>query len=75
MEPYIAREIKRNYKEQYNDDDINFLIWMTNIEKIVYNKLNAALDEIPDEDYRLNYENKITYEEMAKIVIKNNRYY
>lgn len=72
MEPYIARYIKDNYRDHYDDDYINFLIWMTNIEKIVYAKINSQLDDLPDEDYYNYYEDGVTYDNMAKMVIKNN---
>ena len=72
MEPYIARHIRNYYKDIYDDEYINFLIWMSNIEKIVYAKIKCSLDDIPDEDYYVCFEDGVTYENMAKLVIKNN---
>jgi len=66
--------LKEMFKNNERITYINFLIWMTNTEKIVYAKIESRLDDLPDEDYYSYYEDGVTYDNMAKIVIKNNSY-
>ena len=72
IEPYIVRYIRINHiKQQFDNDDVNFLNWMTQIENIVYFKLGLSLDDLPDEMYRIQFDNETTAEYMANTVIDN----
>lgn len=69
----------KSYKEYFisktkelNNDDYEFINWMNLIEYIVENKLGLKLLDLPDEMYRVYFEDGITYEKMAKMVIDNN---
>jgi len=69
-EPYIIRYVKRNNKFEYNKDEIDFLNWMTIVENLVHSKTDITLDDLPDEDYRTNFDNKLSTSDMALIVLK-----
>jgi hypothetical protein len=45
--------------------------WKKIINDIVFISIGYILDDLPDEDFRINYDNGIYYGDMAKIVIDN----
>ena len=49
-----------------------FFSWRSKVEKIVYNNLKVFLDDLPDENYRINFENGVSAQTMAEIVLSNN---
>jgi hypothetical protein len=51
----------------------NFFSWRSRVEKIVYDNLKVFLDDLPDENYRINFENGVSVQTMAEIVLSNNR--
>jgi hypothetical protein len=51
----------------------NFFSWRSRVEKIVYDNLKIFLDDLPDENYRINFENGVSAQTMAEIVLSNNR--
>jgi len=52
-----------------NDANTLFMDWMNKVYEIVYNKLEISLDDLPDENYRISFENNMTPPNMANIVI------
>jgi hypothetical protein len=52
----------------------NFFSWRSRVEKIVYDNLKVFLDDLPDENYRINFENGVSAQTMAEIVLSNNRF-
>ena len=54
-----------NTNISYYDD------WINIVEYIVYSELNLALRDLPDENYRVNYDVGVYPDHMAKIVISN----
>jgi hypothetical protein len=50
---------------------MEFKIWLRNVEIIVNKKLKLKLCDLPDEDYWINWNNKLSYEKMADIIIKD----
>ena len=48
-----------------------FKKWKFMVEKIVYLVTDFKLDDLPDENYHINYENGMHVCDMAKIVILN----
>ena len=70
-EPYIVRHIRDKPDEHFDYDKINFLVWMTNVEKIVLSKINLTLDDLEDELYRINFDEGMSSNSMSKIVLKN----
>jgi len=71
IEPYIARHIKYHNKKKFCNNDIDFLIWMTKVESSVYSKLNFTLNDLPDEDYWVHFENKTSVDKMVDIIVTN----
>jgi predicted metal-dependent hydrolase len=55
-------------------DDRVFVRWMQKVEEHVKNKTGIALIDLPDEMYRTHHEDNLDSENMADIVLKNNRY-
>jgi len=51
-----------------------FTEWMGKVDNIVYEVLEIYTYDLPDEEYRINYDNGMPPEIMANIVIKNNDY-
>ena len=66
--PYSERYIRMNNRTNL---DIDFLNWMTEVENYVYSQINLSLDDLPDELYRINFDQGTTPEEMAKVVLDN----
>lgn len=52
-------------------DDEAFSKWMDLVEKQVFKKLQLMLRDLPDENYRISFEDKISAHEMATIVIND----
>ena len=52
---------------------MSFEKWKFMVDGIVYLILGFRLDDLPDENYHINYENGIHVCDMAKIVITNNK--
>lgn len=52
-------------------ENIKFYRWMDQVETKVFNKIQYYLMDLPDENYRINYENGMTTDEMSSIVLKN----
>ena len=74
LEPYIARHIKKNHKVKFDEEDINFLNWMTEVEKLVFAK-GYTLDELNDEGYQMmkshwmNLEKEKSVKNMAECIL------
>ena len=45
--------------------------WMNSVAAIVYIKIKLDLQDLPDEDYRLNFDDGVSSTTMAKIIIEN----
>lgn len=54
--------------------DTKFVQWINRVEKDVKKVLGCHLLDIPDEDYRMFFENGGSPRDMADYVIQNNRY-
>ena len=63
---YITSQIISN-------ETISFKSWKEQIENEIMCKLNVSLDDLPDENYHINYENGMSVDEMINIIIENNR--
>lgn len=50
---------------------MDFKTWLKKVDMLVYKKLNLHLKDLPDEDFCINYDNKITCVEMADKIIKD----
>ena len=57
-----------------NDDKSNedslYIEWMIKVEKIVYESVQMYLDDLPDENYRINFDDGMCHEDMARIVLR-----
>jgi hypothetical protein len=51
---------------------MTFEQWKKQVENIVYTEIQCYLDDLPDENYKLNYNYNVSPEVMAQIVINNN---
>jgi len=45
--------------------------WMCTVEHLVYNDIGLYLEDLPDENFRMNYEDNMSPEEMALIITEN----
>lgn len=45
--------------------------WMNTVEDLVYNDIGLYLEDLPDENFRMNYEDNMSPEEMALIITEN----
>jgi hypothetical protein len=54
-----------------SDQDTLYTEWMSQVEYIVYESLEMYLDDLPDENYRINFDEGMCPEEMAQIVINS----
>ena len=60
-------DMKKNLTVLYRE-------WMNTVSKIVYMKIHIHLDDLPDENYRINFDQDMTAEDMAKIVLRTYYY-
>lgn len=51
--------------------DKKFVKWMNKVEKGVYDQIKVALTDLPDEDYRMLFEDNLSSNEMVTIVTKD----
>ena len=51
--------------------NVPFEEWKRIVGDIVFVSIGYHLDDLPDEDYRINYDNNLHYCDMAKIVVNN----
>ena len=62
---------KTMYQQKLISDNNSFEVWKTNVDKLVFSKLNMHCYDLPDEDYWDYWYNKLDPQQMAQIVIKN----
>ena len=55
-----------------NKEFLTFEKWKESVAIIVYAKFRCNLDDLPNENYSINYNNNMTSVIMANIVIENN---
>jgi hypothetical protein len=55
--------------------EIRFMNWMDRVEKIVLKRIGKNLLDLPDEDYRMKYDNKTSPTKMAKYIIDDYKKY
>ena len=70
--------VKTSFEPRYtktivieNETDKQFVEWMNNVEKYVYEKLELYLDDLPDEPFRYNFEKNQKWESMATHVVSD----
>jgi hypothetical protein len=51
--------------------EFSFEKWMSLVESLVYNEIKMKLIDLPDEDFRINYDDGLSPNGMATIVINN----
>jgi hypothetical protein len=64
---------KQKKKESITTNDQLFLIWMDKIELIILEKTNNLIQllDLPDQMYRVSYDNWMTITEMIDIIASN----
>jgi hypothetical protein len=71
-------QLNNSYDDE-NDDGMNedpnvlYCEWMSTVSSIVFSQINIDLDDLPDENYRINFDEEMSPEDMASIVL--GRYY
>ena len=74
---YSSHTIAKSYSSYSSrivvktNSDKKFVKWMNRVEKNVYDKIQVALADLPDENYRILFEDKLSSNEMATIVTKD----
>ena len=53
---------------------MNFNQWYDAVGELVYDETGMDIDDLPDEEYRLNYDAGVTAVTMSQIVMSNNGY-
>ena len=56
---------------QNNINDIKFNKWMDLVNKYIYSKLKINLTDLPDNTFRIDFDNKLSPKDMAKKVVKD----
>jgi hypothetical protein len=51
--------------------EFSFEKWMSLVESLVYNEIKINLNDLPDEDFRMNYNDGLSPNGMATIVLNN----
>ena len=51
--------------------DTLFKNWLLDVEDIVYYNIEMKLIDLPDEDFRMNYDSDVSAQYMADIVLDN----
>lgn len=69
-------QLKRQRSASFDDDDKDdnkednrFKVWMDEINKILVEKINLRIVDLPDEDFRMKFDEGVTSNMMAKIMI------
>ena len=58
-----------NDYDEYNENkNISYFEWINTVETIVFNHTGLYLDDLPDETYRINFDDGMSAQDMAKIV-------
>ena len=52
-------------------NDIKFNKWMDLVNKHIYSKLKIYLTDLPDNTFRIDFDNNLSPKEMAKKVVKD----
>ena len=55
--------------------NISFTEWKQLVQDKIFIKYSVLLDDLPDENYHVNYEDGMCVNEMVEIVVKNNLEY
>ena len=50
---------------------VSFEKWKQCVDDIVFVIIGYHLDDLPDENFRINYDNNLNYCDMAKIILSN----
>ena len=54
---------------------MNFTQWYDVVGELVYDETGLDIDDLADEEYRINYDAGVTAVTMSQIVISNNTMY
>ena len=56
---------------EYLMDKMTFEAWKENVDQLVFTKLGLHCNDLPDEDYWLNWDKGVTPQSMANFVFKD----
>ena len=62
---------KRKYTVQNGIEESGFKKWMDEIERIVYSRLDLYLLDLPDEPYRVDFEDSVEAKDVAARIIRD----
>jgi|SaaInlStandDraft_4_1057021.scaffolds.fasta_scaffold06948_4 hypothetical protein len=51
---------------------LEFLVWMDEVEKKIFEKTQMMLLDLPDENYIVHFEKKMSADDMVKLILSNN---
>ena len=54
-----------------SNNDKKFYTWLSKVDKYIYSLIQVNLDELPDNTFRLDFNEGFTYQQMADKVIKD----
>ena len=55
------------------EPNIDFAKWVKKVDKIVYTNIKLHLQDLPDEDFWINWNNGMNYKLMANNIIKDQK--
>jgi hypothetical protein len=70
---YLLNDLIYTSQKFIINKNISFESWKQQIENEIFYRFNLILDDLPDENYHINYENGMSCDEMIHIIIKNNK--
>lgn len=50
---------------------MKFKTWLKNVDDDVYKQIKLRLNDLPDEDFWIHWDNNVSSKEMAQIIIKD----
>lgn len=59
----------KHYLRNVQKPDRRFAMWLKRVETLVYKKIKLTLMDVPDELYMISYEQHVTPQAMADIVV------
>jgi len=59
------------YNPNHVDTKMSFQNWKNIVDNIVYNKTKMHCNDLPDEDYWVNWDNNVSPKDMAQVIFKD----
>ena len=59
------------YNPNHVDTKMSFQNWKNLVDRIVYKKTKMHCDDLPDEDYWMNWDKNVSPKDMAQVIFKD----